>query len=175
MSRVLQSEIRLHEGILAALTMQDSWSDRVQEQKALAQRMEHAIAQLKEAIQTDQARARIAPRLLPLLFNLQEALDGAKRSLQLVQAFAETLQNGDQDHRRFLESHAARLAESIEWMQELAETWSLSLDPSFQAEVERRLIDAPRPAAQIRDWQTVFDELARDTQTDAQIDAQIPD
>ena len=164
MSSVLQSEIRLHEAILAALTMQASWSDRAQEQTAFAQRLEQAIAQLKEAIQADQDRARVAPRLLPLLFNLQEAIDGVKRSLQLVHALTQTRKNGDEEHRQFLDSHAARLTEGIEWMEVLAEAWSLSLAPTLHAELEKRLIDEPRPAEQIRDWKAVFEELNHNTQ-----------
>jgi hypothetical protein len=167
MSSVLQSEIRLHEAILAALTLQASWSDRADrplEQRALARRLEQAIARLKEAIQADQDRTRIAPRLLPLLFNLQEAIAGVKHSLQLLQTFAQIQKNGDEEHRQFLDSHVARLVEGIEWMEVLAEAWSLSLAPTLHAELEKRLIDEPRPAEQIRDWKAVFEEFNHNTQ-----------
>jgi hypothetical protein len=164
MSAVLQSEVRLHEGILAALTLQDAWSDRVPEQRELAARMEQAIANLRTAVQTDAAGARLEARLLPLLFNLQEAIAGSKRSLATVLAFAQTLEDRDAEHRKFLQQHAAVLAEGTEWMEELADAWSLSLDRGWMSEIEGRLVDAPRPAEEIRDWRTVLAEVERDAE-----------
>jgi hypothetical protein len=82
----------------------------------------------------------------------------------LLQAFAQTRKTGDEEHRQFLDSHAARLVEGIEWMEVLAEAWSFSLAPTLHAELEKRLIDEPRPAEQMRDWKTVFEELNQNTQ-----------
>jgi hypothetical protein len=114
MSNVLQSEMRLHEGILAALTLQDTWSDRLPQQQELARRLEEAIANLRKAVLADEASAHIEDRLLPLLFNLQEVIAGSKRSLETVLTFAQALDDCDTDHRQFLQHHAATLSEGID-------------------------------------------------------------
>ena len=147
MSTVLQSEIRLHEGILASLTLQNR-SHSAASAAEITARMERAIANLKDAVRSDEIAAQ-HHRLLHLLFNLQEMIAAFKISLESLHAATE-------------ETHFAGLTEGIDWMEDLAETWSLSLDRAFMADIESRLATPPRPASEIRDWRAVLDEVERD-------------
>ncbi len=148
MRDVLQSEIRLHEGILAGLTLQNPNGTTV-DPAEVAARMEHAITNLKEAVQSEEIAAQHG-RLLNLLFNLQEMIAAFKLSLQNLYDKHETLPSS--------------LANGIEWMEDLAETWSLSLDQEFMADINSRLVTQPRPSVEIRNWHAVLDEVERDAE-----------
>jgi len=164
---VLQSEVRLHEGILASLALQDTWEEHVQERVQIANQLEQAIANLKAALKTDETNGLIADRMLHLLFNLQEMIARLRASLDLVLAYRHKVECKDAAYSAFLAKHPGALADGIDadgidWMEDLAETWSLSLDRPFMADIESRLVTQPRPASEIRDWRAVLDEVERD-------------
>jgi hypothetical protein len=149
MSTVLQSEIRLHEGILASLTLQSSSDSNAANREEVTARMEQAIANLKDAVRSDETGAQ-RERLLHLLFNLQEMIAAFKISLQSLTTDVDS-------------PPPDALSNGIEWMEDLAEAWSLSLDEAFMSDVKGRLTTA-RPASEIRDWRHVLGELDQDAE-----------
>ena len=122
MSVVLQSEIRLHEGILANLALQDVCEEHVQERVEIAIQLEEAISKLKAAVKSDEANGVIADRLPHLLFNLQDMIARLKASLVMVSAYQQRIEGKDAAYCTFLAKHTAALADGIDWMEDLAET-----------------------------------------------------
>jgi hypothetical protein len=162
MGAVLQSEVRLHEGILASLTLQAAWNDDVPEWIGRTTELEEAIASLKAAIRTDGNAGRIPDRLLNLLFNLEELIQEVKATINILSAYRQKLASVDTNYISFIDRLAGVLAEGVDWMEDLAETWSLSLDEGRMADVKGRLVEMPKAPSEIRDWRAVLEEFADD-------------
>jgi hypothetical protein len=165
MAAVLQSEVRLHEGILASLSLQAAvWDQHVQERVEVATLLEDAIANIKAAVRADEMNGQIQDRRLYLLFNLEELIQGLKISFDALLAYKQQLKKPDEAYSAFLDRHAAAFAEGIDWMEDLAESWSLSLDEARMSDIKARMVDLPRAPSEIRDWRAVLDELTHDAE-----------
>lgn len=155
MGQVLQSEILLHEAILAGLTLQQEASPMYHER--FLEDLRSLVSMLKllrSAIEEDAARPTPKDDVLRAVVNLQDLAQHAGYILEIGREWdwSQSLIDPAQNALKELDL-------LTEWLGAAAEAKLLSLDSSFLSEIQKRIEDIPSSKDKIRDWEQVLGEI----------------